>query len=131
MSLTGGALLANDPHLGISMPSIWYINGLHCRTVTPDCPYDVVGVSFPGVPGVVLGHNARIAWGATNIDPDVQDLVIETVDPGESGRLPPRRGVEAVRDPPRADRGGRRRAVRPRDPLDGPRARSSTTSTSG
>ncbi len=81
MSLTGGALLANDPHLGISMPSIWYINGLHCRTVTPDCPYDVVGVSFPGVPGVVLGHNARIAWGATNIDPDVQDLVIETVDP--------------------------------------------------
>ena len=81
MSLTGGALLANDPHLGISMPSIWYINGLHCRTVTPDCPYDVVGVSFPGVPGVVLGHNARIAWGATNIDPDVQDLVIETLDP--------------------------------------------------
>src|SRR6185436_2597247 len=81
MSTTGGALLANDPHLGISMPSIWYINGLHCRTVTPACPYDVVGVSFPGVPGVVLGHNARIAWGATNIDPDVQDLVIETIDP--------------------------------------------------
>jgi penicillin amidase len=81
MSATGGALLANDPHLGISMPSIWYINGLHCRTVSEACPYDVAGVSFPGVPGVVLGHNARIAWGATNIDPDVQDLVIEKVDP--------------------------------------------------
>ncbi len=81
LSLTGGALLANDPHLGISMPSIWYINGLHCRTVSAACPYDVAGVSFPGVPAVVLGHNARIAWGATNIDPDVQDLVIETVDP--------------------------------------------------
>jgi penicillin G amidase len=81
MSLTGGALLANDPHLGISMPSIWYMNGLHCRTVSAACPYDVAGVSFPGVPGIVLGHNARIAWGATNVGPDVEDLVVETPDP--------------------------------------------------
>ena len=85
MSATRGALLANDPHLGISMPSIWYLNGLHCRTVSTACPYDVAGVSFPGVPGVVLGHNARIAWGATNIDPDVQDLVIEKLDPADPG----------------------------------------------
>ena len=85
MSASGGALLANDPHLGISMPSIWYLNGLHCRTVSAACPYDVAGVSFPGVPGVILGHNARIAWGATNIDPDVQDLVIEKVDPADPG----------------------------------------------
>ncbi|MFP5342882.1 MAG: penicillin acylase family protein [Candidatus Limnocylindria bacterium] len=85
-SLTGGALLANDPHLGISMPSIWFVNGLHCTTVDAACPYDVAGVSFPGVPGVVLGHNARIAWGATNADPDVQDLVIETPDPADPGR---------------------------------------------
>ncbi len=84
LSATGGALLANDPHLGISMPSIWYMNGLHCRTVSAACPYDVAGVSFPGVPGVVLGHNAKIAWGATNIDPDVEDLVIEMVDPANS-----------------------------------------------
>ena len=83
MSSTGGALLANDPHLGISMPSIWFINGLHCTTVGDACPFDVAGVSFPGVPGVILGHNARIAWGATNADPDVQDLVIETVDPAD------------------------------------------------
>ncbi|HUP55434.1 MAG TPA: penicillin acylase family protein, partial [Methylomirabilota bacterium] len=83
MSSTGGALLANDPHLGISMPSIWYVNGLHCATVNEGCPFDVAGVSFPGVPGVVLGHNARIAWGATNADPDVQDLVIETLDPAD------------------------------------------------
>ena len=83
MSTTHGALLANDPHLGISMPSIWYINGLHCAVVDAACPFDVAGVSFPGVPGVVLGHNARIAWGATNVDPDVQDLVIETVDPAD------------------------------------------------
>jgi penicillin amidase len=83
MSVTGGALLANDPHLGISMPSVWFINGLHCRVVNAGCPYDVAGVSFPGVPGVVLGHNARIAWGATNVGPDVEDLVIETVDPAD------------------------------------------------
>jgi penicillin amidase len=49
--------------------------------VTKACPYDVVGVSFPGVPSVVLGHNARVAWGATNVDPDVQDLFLEKVDP--------------------------------------------------
>ncbi len=86
LSSTGGALLANDPHLGISMPSIWFVNGLHCATVGDACPYDVSGVSFPGVPGVVLGHNARIAWGATNADPDVQDLVIETVDPNDPAK---------------------------------------------
>ena len=83
LSSTGGALLANDPHLGISMPSIWFVNGLHCATVSEACPFDVAGVSFPGVPGVVLGHNARIAWGATNAAVDVQDLVIETVDPAD------------------------------------------------
>jgi penicillin amidase len=83
-SQTGAALLANDPHLGISMPSVWFMNGLHCRTVGPDCPYDVTGVSFPGLPGIVLGHNARIAWGATNADPDVQDLYVETVDPDDA-----------------------------------------------
>ncbi len=87
LSVSGHALLANDPHLGISMPSIWYINGLHCRTVDAACPWDVAGVSFPGVPGVVLGHNARIAWGATNADPDVQDLVIETLDPYDPSRV--------------------------------------------
>ena len=86
MSASGGALLANDPHLGISMPSIWYVNGLHCAVVDAACPYDVVGVSFPGVPGVILGHNARIAWGVTNADPDVQDLVIETLDPTDPTR---------------------------------------------
>ncbi len=80
-SATGGALLANDPHLGFSEPSVWIMNGLHCRPVGTACPYDVAGVSFPGVPGVILGHNARIAWGATNVGPDVQDLFRETVDP--------------------------------------------------
>ncbi len=80
-SNTGKPLLANDPHLGIQMPSIWYINGLHCRVVSTACPYDVVGVSFPGAPGVILGHNARIAWGVTNTGPDTQDFFIEKPNP--------------------------------------------------
>ncbi len=80
-SATGAALLANDPHLGVQLPSIWYMNGLHCRVVSAACPYDVAGVSFPSAPGVILGHNARIAWGATNTGPDVQDLFVETPDP--------------------------------------------------
>jgi penicillin amidase len=80
-SATGGALLANDPHLGFSMPSVWIMNGLHCRQVSEACPFDVTGVSFPGFPAVVLGHNAHIAWGATNAGPDVQDLFRETIDP--------------------------------------------------
>lgn len=80
-STTGKPLLANDPHLGIQMPSIWYAIGLHCRVVSGACPYDVVGVSFPGAPGVILGHNARIAWGVTSTAPDTQDLFIEKQNP--------------------------------------------------
>jgi len=83
-SATGHALLANDPHLGISMPSVWIMNGLHCRVVSVACPFDVTGVSFPGDPLVILGHNARIAWGATNLGPDVEDLFIEQADPSNA-----------------------------------------------
>jgi len=72
---SGKPLLANDPHLGIQMPSIWYEVGLHGGG------FDVVGFSFAGVPGVILGHNARIAWGFTNAGPDVQDLYIEKINP--------------------------------------------------
>jgi penicillin amidase len=85
-TVSGEPILANDPHLGFAMPSIWIMNGLHCRAVSDDCPWDVVGVTFPGAPGVVLGHNARIAWGATNLGPDTQDLFVETVDPKDPTR---------------------------------------------
>lgn len=80
-TVSGKPLLANDPHLGISMPSIWYMNALQCAPVSAACPYDVIGYSFPGVPGVVLGHNERIAWGVTNTGPDVQDLFVEEMNP--------------------------------------------------
>ncbi|MBS1794579.1 MAG: penicillin acylase family protein [Acidobacteria bacterium] len=68
----GKPLLANDPHLQPAAPNIWYLTHLS----TPQ--NRVAGVTFPGVPGIVLGHNAFIAWGATNVGPDVQDLYRET-----------------------------------------------------
>ncbi len=82
-SATGSPLLANDPHLGVSMPGIWLQMGLHCRTVSPDCTLDTSGFTFSGVPGVIIGHNADIAWGFTNLGPDVTDLYLEKVE-GES-----------------------------------------------
>ena len=81
LTSTGEPFLANDPHLGIQMPSIWYQVHLECRPVSDACPYNVAGFSFPGVPGVVIGHNEQIAWGFTNVGPDVMDLYIERVNP--------------------------------------------------
>jgi penicillin amidase len=63
------------------MPSIWYQVGLHCRPVSDACGVEVAGVSFAGAPGVVIGHNARIAWGFTNEGPDAMDLYVEKVNP--------------------------------------------------
>jgi penicillin amidase len=77
---SGAPMLANDPHLAPAMPSIWFQVGLHCRSVGTECPFDVAGSSFSGVPGVIIGHNARIAWGFTNLGPDVTDLYLERVD---------------------------------------------------
>lgn len=76
-SATGSPLLANDPHLGISQPGIWAQVGLHCREITDDCTLQTSGFGFSGVPGVVIGHNADIAWGFTNLGPDVTDLFLE------------------------------------------------------
>ena len=76
---TGKPLLANDPHLGVSIPSIWYQVGLHCRAVNSSCPFDVAGFSFSGLPGVVIGHNQSVAWGFTNLGPDVSDFFLEQV----------------------------------------------------
>jgi penicillin amidase len=78
---TGMPILADDMHLGEQMPSIWYEVDLQCQPVGPACPYQITGYSFAGVPGVIVGHNARIAWGFTNVGPDVQDLYIEKINP--------------------------------------------------
>ncbi|MGZ9164187.1 MAG: penicillin acylase family protein, partial [Anaerolineales bacterium] len=78
---TGMPLLANDPHLGIAMPSIWYQVDLHCKPKNDMCPYEVAGFSLAGAPGVIIGHNDRIAWGFTFASEDVMDLFIEKVNP--------------------------------------------------
>lgn len=85
----GMPLLANDPHLGVTQPGIWLQAGLHCRQVSPECPFDVTGFTFAGFPGVIIGHNSDIAWGFTNLDPDVTDFYLEEVN--EDGRV--RRGT--------------------------------------
>lgn len=68
----GKPILANDPHLAPAAPGIWYLSHLSTPSMR------VSGVTFPGVPGIVLGHNEFIAWGATNVGPDVQDIYFET-----------------------------------------------------
>jgi penicillin amidase len=73
-TVSGKPLLANDPHLGASAPSIWYMMHLSAPGMR------VAGVTSPGLPGIVIGHNERIAWGFTNVGPDVQDLYIERFD---------------------------------------------------
>ncbi|MEX3101285.1 MULTISPECIES: penicillin acylase family protein [unclassified Streptomyces] len=78
-TITGKPLLANDPHLTASLPSVWYQMGLHCRTVSATCQYDVTGYTFAGMPGVVIGHNQNIAWGMTNSGVDVTDLYLEKI----------------------------------------------------
>lgn len=82
----GKPLLANDPHLQATAPGIWYLSHLETPTMR------VAGVTFPGVPGIVLGHNGDIAWGATNVGPDVQDIYVEIFD--ESGRVKTAKGWE-------------------------------------
>ncbi|WP_082684255.1 penicillin acylase family protein [Lentibacillus amyloliquefaciens] len=74
---SGMPLLANDPHLGLATPSIWY----QMHLTSPDT--NVSGVIFAGVPGIILGHNDSIAWGVTNTGPDVQQLYVEKQNPEE------------------------------------------------
>ncbi len=75
MTTTGAPILCNDPHLAQTAPSIWY----ECHLVADNL--NVVGASFPGTPGIVIGHNQHIAWGVTNAISDIQDLYIEKFNP--------------------------------------------------
>jgi penicillin amidase len=71
-TVSGKPLLSNDMHLEHQMPNLWYEAHLHCRN------FEVAGVTLPGVPYVIVGHNQRVAWGFTNVGPTVEDLYIET-----------------------------------------------------
>jgi penicillin amidase len=79
-TVSGKPLLANDPHLPATAPSIWYLIHLSAPGLR------VAGVSAPGGPGVIIGHNERIAWGMTNVGPDVQDVYEEKFDPANPKR---------------------------------------------
>jgi penicillin amidase len=79
-TLSGAPLLANDPHLGLQAPGVWYLAHL----AAPEL--ELIGATLPGVPGIVLGHNGSVAWGFTNAGPDTQDLFIERIDPADPAR---------------------------------------------
>ncbi|MFY9552558.1 MAG: penicillin acylase family protein, partial [Thermoanaerobaculia bacterium] len=113
---TGKPLLANDPHLRLRAPSTWYLAAL-------DAPgLRAAGATLPGVPGVIIGHNDRIAWGLTSLEPDVQDLFVEEVAPGDPTRY--RHGGEwkpfATRVETIRVRGGRDVALTVRESVHGP-----------
>ncbi|WP_353090838.1 penicillin acylase family protein [Methylibium sp.] len=79
-SVTGSPLLANDPHLKLSAPTLWYVARLEAPGLK------VAGATIPGLPVIVLGQNERVAWGFTNTAPDVQDLYIERIDTNDPER---------------------------------------------
>ena len=118
-SSTGKPLLANDPHLGVGIPGIWYQTGLHCRTVSADCPFDVTGFSFAGMPGIVIGHNQSIAWGFTNLGPDVSDFYLEQLR-GDSYRRAERYLALKTRAETIKVAGGRDIAITVRETAHGP-----------
>jgi penicillin amidase len=87
---SGKPLLSNDMHLEYSLPGIWYMTHIEAPGL------DVSGVALPGAPGVIVGHNQRIAWGITNLEFDAQDLYLEKFD-DRTGRYQYRGQVEQAR----------------------------------
>jgi penicillin G amidase len=90
-TVSGKPLLANDPHLGLSAPAIWYFAGMQspagqASDGTPIGAIDAVGATLPGLPFVVLGRTDRVAWGFTNTGPDVQDLYLEQINPADASQ---------------------------------------------
>jgi penicillin amidase len=89
---TGRPILCNDPHLVPGMPSIWY--AAHVRAGED---FESTGVTMPGMPFVIIGHNKRVAWGFTNSFADCQDLVIEEFDSPAGDHFRTERGFEPTR----------------------------------
>jgi penicillin amidase len=83
---SGKPILANDMHLQLQAPSLWYLVGLHAAPSGADRGLDVVGVSIPGAPLVITGRNRAVAWGFTNAYVDDVDIFLERVDPADSTR---------------------------------------------
>ena len=115
-SATGGALLANDTHLGLSAPAPWYLAHLSAPGL------EVVGGTLPGIPGVLLGHNGKVAWGFTTTHSDVQDVIEVRPDPADPGGYltPDGPAPFAVREETITLRGGGSETLRVRATADGP-----------
>jgi penicillin amidase len=86
LSASGSPLLANDPHLGTNIPSLWYLAHLSAGD------FDLIGATLPGTPAVAIGRNRYIAWGETNVAADVEDLFLERIDP--TGKTAEYRGTQ-------------------------------------
>ena len=86
LTASGSPLLANDPHLGTNVPSLWYLAHMSAGD------FDVIGATLPGTPAVAIGRNRFIAWGETNVAADVEDFFLERIDP--TGRFAEFRGVQ-------------------------------------
>ncbi len=89
-TVSGKPILADDPHLGLSAPMLWYLADVKGPTLHS------IGASLPGLPAIVIGRNDRVAWGVTNVNPDVQDLYIEPA----SAKLKSRTEVIKVKNQP-------------------------------
>ncbi|MBU6438107.1 MAG: penicillin acylase family protein, partial [Betaproteobacteria bacterium] len=88
---SGKPLLANDPHLGLAAPSIWYLARIDAEGL------ELQGATLPGMPFIVLGRNQYVAWGFTNTNPDVQDLYLERFNPADPNAVLGPRGMESAR----------------------------------
>ena len=113
---SGRPLLANDPHLGLQVPGIWYLAGLEAPGLS------VIGGTMPSMPIVVSGRNADLAWGLTNTGPDTQDLFVERLDPADPGRYltPDGSAPLAIRDEVIHIRGGGSERLAVRETRHGP-----------
>ena len=80
-SITGDAIMANDPHLHLSLPSVWYAVRIKVGN-----DMDVYGVTLLGIPFIIIGHNRYISWGLTDTETGVMDFYVEKVDPNNPGR---------------------------------------------
>jgi penicillin G amidase len=89
---SGAPLLAADTQLGFGIPTQWYEVGLHCLEIDEACPFDTVGMSLSGLPGIVSGHNGSIAWAFANTSADTQDIYVLRLNP----QVPTRYQVDGV-----------------------------------
>ncbi|MBD3185630.1 hypothetical protein GF325_02280 [Candidatus Bathyarchaeota archaeon] len=85
LTATGKPILCSDPHLAMNFPCLWQLMHLKVEKERPGS-MNVIGVSLPGAPGIIIGHNERVGWGITNVQADTQDLFRIRVEPGDPNR---------------------------------------------